>query len=54
MSDLILNVRFGMWHVQMTYRLRLRISKNEYHRNNPDGRFRLYEFSPSRIMWNFR
>lgn len=54
MSDLILNVRFWVWHLQITYRLRVRVSKNEYHRANPDGRFALYEFSPRRIMWNFR
>jgi hypothetical protein len=54
MSDLILNIRFGLWHFQITYRLRFRISKNEYHRGYPHGRFALHEFSPRRFLWNFR
>lgn len=44
MSDLILNLRILEWHLQVTRKLRFRISRNSYHQKNnwPDGKWRLY------------
>ncbi len=53
MSDLILNLRVGLYHLQISYRLRVRISRNGTHKGYPDGFISLYEFSPRKLMWNF-
>lgn len=43
MSDLLVNVRVGMYHVQLTSAWKLQIHKNLYHRGNSEGRFAVYE-----------
>lgn len=50
MSDLILNLRVGMYHLQINYKLAVKVTKNEAHRGYPDGFFALYEFSPSKFF----
>lgn len=53
MSNLIVNIRIGMYHIQVVqlsdwwprgFNWPITISKNEAHRGYPDGFFRVYEW----------
>ena len=48
MSNDIINIRLGVWHLHIERPWKMYISKNEYHRGNPDGLFAVYEFYPFR------
>lgn len=43
MSDLILNIRIGLYHLQVTQQWRFRIRRNNSHRGYPDGFFAVYQ-----------
>lgn len=51
MSDTIINVRFGLYHLQLTKSWRPSISRNDFHRGYPDGRFAIYELFGLERMW---
>jgi len=42
MSDLVVNVRVGLYHFTVSRRGVPRVLRNEYHRGYPDGFFRVY------------
>lgn len=44
MSDLIINIRIGLYHFQVSRTGRPRISRNDAHIGYPYGFFGLYEF----------
>ena len=44
MNDLILNIRFLYWHLQIRENLLPRIIYNEYHRTANTPCFRVYQF----------
>jgi len=43
MSDLLINIRVGMTHFQLTRSFRVRVSRNECHRGLPHGWLQVYE-----------
>ena len=51
MSDTLVNIRLGVFHLQLTKSWRIRVSRNEFHRGNPDGRFAIYELFGLERMW---
>lgn len=44
MSDLLINIRLGVWHFQITRSLKVSVSRNARHEGYPHGRFQVYEF----------
>jgi hypothetical protein len=44
MSDLIINIRVGLYHFQVTEKYRIKILKNIVHKGYPNGFFWVYEF----------
>jgi len=44
MSDLVINIRIGLYHFQLTRSFKIRISRNAMHEGYPFGRFKVYEF----------
>ena len=42
MNDAILNVRIGLYHVQILRGGRPKISRNDFHRGYPHGFFQVY------------
>ena len=44
MSNLIINIRFFMWHFQVTDNWKFSCSYNEYHKDLKHGWFNIYEF----------
>ncbi len=48
MNDCLLNVRIRVWHFQITKDWKFRISRNEYHKGNPEGSFAIY------TLWGLR
>ena len=46
MSDLILNIRFFYWHLQISEKWQIRFSYNSYHRTNKlaYGWIKVYQF----------
>lgn len=44
MSDLIINIRIGLYHFQLNKMIIPRFMKNEAHRGYPDGFFSVYQF----------
>jgi len=42
MSDLILNLRILMWHIQINMNWKIKISYNSYHKKLKYGWFELY------------
>lgn len=42
MSDLIINIRVGLYHFHVSRRLRVRVSRNDAHVGYPDGFCRVY------------
>lgn len=44
MSDLLINIRVGLYHFQLTRSFKVRISRNAMHEGYPFGRFKVYEF----------
>jgi len=44
MNNCLINIRIGMWHFQIDEKWNFRLSKNQYHRGYPDGRFAVYSF----------
>lgn len=44
MSDNIINIRIGLYHLQVKKTWRLRILRNDYHKGYPDGFFAIYQF----------
>jgi hypothetical protein len=43
MGDCYVNIRIGLWHFQVTHDWTVRVSKNEFHRGYPQGRFAVYD-----------
>ncbi len=52
MSDLRLNLRILMWHLQITDNWKIKIEYNEYHKGLKHGWFGLYEFDLFRKRLN--
>lgn len=44
MSNLYINIRVWLYHFQVTDEWKVSISRNDYHRDNHDGFFRIYQF----------
>lgn len=44
MSNLYVNIRFGLYHLQFSRDWKLNLLKNEAHSGYPDGFFEVYEF----------
>lgn len=44
MSNLYINIRFGMYHLQVTNDWKVSITKNEFHRGYPYGYFKIHQF----------
>lgn len=44
MSDLIINIRVGLYHLQVTDKYRVKILKNLAHKGYSNGFFYVYEF----------
>jgi hypothetical protein len=45
MSNLRINIRFLWYHLQVTDNWKVSISRNNYHRNLPDGIFEIHEWN---------
>lgn len=45
MSDLLINIRVGLYHFKLTKIWTIKVSKNEYHRGYPYGFFQIHEFN---------
>lgn len=45
MSDLRLNIRLFMWHIQINYNWKLTIAYNDYHKGLKHGWFKVYEIN---------
>ncbi len=46
MSDCYINVRIGLYHIQLKRNFRISIERNNFHIGHPYGRFEIYEFWP--------
>lgn len=44
MSDLLVNIRIGLYHFQLARSFKVRISRNDFHKGCPYGWFKVYEF----------
>lgn len=44
MSDLRVNIRFLMWHFQISNNWRFKITFNDYHKGLNYGWFKVYQF----------
>lgn len=44
MSNLRLNIRLLMWHIQISYDWKLSITYNDYHKGLRHGWFKVYEY----------
>lgn len=44
MSNLVVNIRFGLWHLQISRDWGFRIAKNPYLADKPHSLFKIYEF----------
>ena len=44
MSELIINIRIGLYHFQVDKKIKIRIVRNDFHKGYNDGFFRIYEF----------
>lgn len=44
MSNLIINIRVGLYHLQVTNDYKVEIVYNDAHKGFPDGFFAIYEF----------
>ena len=44
MSDLLINIRIGLYHFQLTNQYKMTIKRNDAHKDNHDGYFSIYEF----------
>ena len=44
MSNLLINIRFFWWHLQISDNWKLSITYNKYHKNLPEGLFQIYVF----------
>lgn len=44
MSDLLINIRVGLYHFQLTRSFKASISRNAFHEGCPHGWFKVYEF----------
>jgi len=50
MSDLIINIRIGLYHFQLSKKWEFGIEKNIAHIGYPHGFFKIYDFFPK--GWN--
>lgn len=48
MSDCYINIRVGLYHLQLSRRWRVSVLRNEWHLGYPHGFFTVYEFWPFR------
>lgn len=46
MSNLKINIRILMWHIQVGYKWKCHITYNDYHKGLKHGLFAVYEFAP--------
>lgn len=46
MSNLRINIRLFMYHLQVSNDWKFSFTKNEYHRKRPNGWFAIYDFKP--------
>ena len=46
MSDLRINIRFFMWHFQLTDNWKPSVTYNDFHKGLPDGWWVVYKFKP--------
>jgi hypothetical protein len=44
MSDLVINIRVGLYHFQVSRTMRIRLSRNETHVGYRHGFFAVYKF----------
>lgn len=46
MSNLLINIRIFLYHIQLSNNWKLKISRNEYHKGYKNGYFEVYTFKP--------